>query len=754
MDEMEIYNSPIVFARKPLEENTVVDNVLKWGTGGINIDESRIPTDDNLGSGATNGSVLDIEGFDRPWMHDTERMKEFGDKMKDKVNHAQTFGRFPANLILDTEAAKVLDEQSGISKSTSTKTGYTNPTKNDDFFKGLRNKVTVRHNDEGGASRFFYQPNGDDDYENTDKKENNMRLLLGDCLDKLKELEDNSIDSIVTDPPYGLSAAPNSGKSSKGGFMGKQWDYDVPSVDIWKECLRVLKPGGHLLAFAGSRTYHRMAVRIEDAGFEIRDQIMWVYGSGFPKSHNIGKAVDKIEGNEREDIGLHERQNYKKGGAGFRQLGNDELKTDYRLSKGTSQWEGWGTALKPAHEPIVMARKPLSEKTVGNNVLEWGTGGINIDGCRIGTDETITNHSRSAESAISKGKYGDSSEQETHQTEGQLLGRFPANIIFDEEAGEMLDEQTGILNSGFMKAGTARLMSDNPNKNTYGKWNPDTVANDTYGDSGGASRFFYSTETDNINDDIWQHPLNVSTAQKSLYQQEQVDDFVASLVAIRDNREDKQLRNMILPFMNEMQIVLKNTTEKDITKMILLGEKFSQELQLTITEKLKEFPVKYVEIQKLINIMMIIQNLLSIDGFVENITSNTILSSMVLGDQGSLTRFKYCPKVSKSERNEGLTLPNPHPTLKPVDLMLYLIRLVTPKGGVTLDPFMGSGSSGKAAVRGGFDFIGIEREDEYFKIAEARIEYEKKKPIIVETPTGKKVEVKGEVEEKINQFFG
>jgi SAM-dependent methyltransferase len=280
MDEMDISNSPIVFARKPLEENTVVDNVLKWGTGGINIDESRI------------GTTKRTTGYKNPgtMMVGSSEWNKLYNGMQREVDVNE--GRFPANLILDTEAAKVLDEQSGISKTTSTKTGYTNSTENNDFFKGLRNKVTVRHNDEGGASRFFYQPKGDEDYENTDKKDNSMRLLLGDCLDKLKELEDNSVDSIVTDPPYGLS------------FMGKQWDYDVPSVDIWKECLRVLKPGGHLLAFAGSRTYHRMAVRIEDAGFEIRDMISWLYAQGFPKSRDVYKndILSNIEAQLKEQF--------------------------------------------------------------------------------------------------------------------------------------------------------------------------------------------------------------------------------------------------------------------------------------------------------------------------------------------------------------------------------------------------------------------------------------------------------------------
>ena len=195
-------------------------------------------------------------------------------------------------------------------------------------------------------------------------------LIQGDSLEVLKTMEDNSVDSIVTDPPYGLS------------FMGKKWDYDVPQVELWEQAIRVLKPGGMLLSFAGSRTYHRMAVNIEDAGFEIRDQIMWVYGSGFPKSHNIGKAVDKLQGNEREKT---------IGGQIAKQLGGEKMdggkaNPEYEHTKGTSPYEGWGTALKPAHEPIVMARKPLEEKTVAKNVLKYGTGGINIDGCRVEGD--------------------------------------------------------------------------------------------------------------------------------------------------------------------------------------------------------------------------------------------------------------------------------------------------------------------------------------------------------------------------------
>jgi site-specific DNA-methyltransferase (adenine-specific) len=456
-----------------------------------------------------------------------------------------------------------------------------------------------------------------------------MKLILGDSKIKLKELPDNSVDSIVTDPPYGIS------------FMSKSWDYDVPSVEIWEECLRVLKPGGHLLSFAGSRTYHRMAVRIEDAGFEIRDQIMWIYGSGFPKSHNIGKAVDTILGNEREDVGLHERQNYKKGGAGFRQLGDDEIKTDYRLTKGNSEWEGWGTALKPAHEPIVMARKPF-KGSVADNVLKYGTGGINIDDSRIGNQErtydlkggeNLNKLSRQGkgdnDDATSMGAYGHGAKQISIGTK-TVEGRFPANIILDEEAGRLLDEQTGQLTSGFMKSGTPRQMSENPNVNTYGHWDSDTVRNDTYGDSGGASRFFYCPKT------------------------------------------SKTDRNEGLDSFDEKFAPKGNNIGRDLTN------------------------------------------------------TKTHLGGM------QSTKAK-----------------NHHPTVKPTDLMLYLIRLVTPKNGTTLDPFMGSGSTGKAAIRGKFDFIGIEMEKEYMEIAEARIQYEIDNPYVEELEK----RISKETLDTANKFF-
>ena len=268
-----------------------------------------------------------------------------------------------------------------------------------------------------------------------------------DCLEGMKSLDDNSVDSIVTDPPYEL------------GFMGKKWDSTgiAYNIELWKECLRVLKPGGHLLAFGGTRTYHRMACAIEDAGFEIRDQMQWIYGSGFPKSMDISKAIDKKFGVEREIIGQREdilkkqakdlREGKRKivdslnAGANERNNGFVTVSADITTptTDEAKQWDGWGTALKPANEPIVVARKPLSEKTVADNVLKWGTGGLNVDGCRIPTEDNLDGGAYAKNGTPRDDGWG-------MQRGGageyvQPTGRFPANVILGEEAGRMLDEQ-------------------------------------------------------------------------------------------------------------------------------------------------------------------------------------------------------------------------------------------------------------------------------------------------------------------------
>ena len=431
-----------------------------------------------------------------------------------------------------------------------------------------------------------------------------VALHLGDSKAILPTLPDFSVDSIVTDPPYEL------------GFMGKKWDASGIAYDValWSECLRIIKPGGHLLAFGGSRTYHRMASAIEDAGFEVRDQIMWLYGSGFPKSLDVSKAIDKAEdykiqsavrraavesveaaglklpGNSRWDWttgehapgnkwwaefqawmpGLTDEQRVRVEGEIVARVqkaagwftSRDIYNVHAPATEAAKQWDGWGTALKPAHEPIVVARKPLIG-TVAANVLTHGTGALNIHGCRVSTDEVL--QGSTVPNDIRGGAFASGHNPNPGETPGyhqNHLGRWPANVIHDGSdevlaAFPVAPGQSGVV--------TGREPSSKTN-NVYGQF---------------------------------------------------------------DGRPATRPR----------------------------------------------------------------------------------------GDSGSAARFFYCAKASRKDRGEG----NTHPTVKPTELMRYLCRLVTPPGGTVLDPFMGSGSTGKAALREGFRFIGIEREPEYFEIAKARV---------------------------------
>ena len=270
-----------------------------------------------------------------------------------------------------------------------------------------------------------------------------FKLMLGDNIESLKKIPDNSIDSVVTDPPYGLSAPKNSGKTSKGGFMNKKWDYDVPSVQFWKEVYRVLKPGGHIVSFGGTRTYHRMVVNIEDAGFEIRDQIMWLYGSGFPKSLNVGKTIEKY--NKTGNASWNGTGDSSNGSLGYSKLSKDQgyRNEDYSNRHQSkieinNEYEGWGTALKPANEPICLARKPLSEKSVAENVLKWKTGGINVDGCRIGSEIIkINGGGRKYEDGFNGGWNDISNNNVSNE------GRFPANVILECICDEVIKGEKG-----------------------------------------------------------------------------------------------------------------------------------------------------------------------------------------------------------------------------------------------------------------------------------------------------------------------
>jgi site-specific DNA-methyltransferase (adenine-specific) len=422
-----------------------------------------------------------------------------------------------------------------------------------------------------------------------------MKLINADCIEAMKAMPDNSVDSIVTDPPYEL------------GFMGKSWDASgiAFNIEVWQEALRVIKPGGHLIAFSGSRTYHRMAVAIEDAGFQIRDQIMWVYGSGFPKSHNISKGIDKAAGAERT-MRVNERwaERYPNGPGGNlsgngqinqlqRIIGNPILTSD-PVTDEAQQWDGWGTALKPAHEPMVLARKPL-EGTVANNVLTFGTGGLNIDGTRVeGKLEGDPNRFAKTDG----GNFNTSLALENHQEPVvRSEGRFPANFIHDGS-----DEVVALFpdtKSGALKA-TQYEKANEENQSIFA--GAGAFANKGYGsDSGSAARFFYCAK-----------------ASK------------------RDRNE-------------------------------------------------------------------------GLDGFEAKRDHDGRKDGGVGGD-------------NPRNRTNNAKL-NHHPTVKPTTLMQYLVRLVTPPNGIVLDPFMGSGSTGKACAYEGFEFIGIDQSAEYVAIAQARIDF-------------------------------
>ena len=306
-------------------------------------------------------------------------------------------------------------------------------------------------------------------------------LLLGDCLVKLSEMPDCSVDAIVTDPPYGLS------------FMGKKWDYDVPSVEVWAECLRVLKPGGHLLAFAGTRTQHRMAVRIEDAGFEIRDLVMWHYGSGFPKSLDVSKAIDKAAGAEREVVGTKNGANFLKSNA-FADKAinghNPDVPITAPATPEAQQWAGWGTALKPATEIVTMARKPLSERTVAANVLAHGTGGINVDGCRVEAGDL--NALQKNWDRVQSGSQGIASTglKAIDLSDRAPSGRWPANLIHDgsDEVMELFPESKGQQGaiSGKEPSGKTNAV--------YGEYQQRNES-EPRSDTGSAARFFYCAKT-------------------------------------------------------------------------------------------------------------------------------------------------------------------------------------------------------------------------------------------------------------------
>jgi site-specific DNA-methyltransferase (adenine-specific) len=431
-----------------------------------------------------------------------------------------------------------------------------------------------------------------------------FNIINDDCLNGMKTFSDNHFHSSITDPPYGLN------------FMGKNWDHGVPNKIYWQEVYRVLRPGGYLLAFGGTRMFHRLMVEIEDSGFEIRDTIMWVYGSGFPKGNNIAKAIDKKLGKEPEVVGDNPnwRPAKNKGGAGFdKQLIGEQVE-EYKLTKPNSdlakQFQGWNTNLKPAWEPIIVARKPV-EETVAQNAIKYGTGGINIDGCRVGEtgatiQDSFTNEYLGQDTINFGHKRGI-----IHKIE---LGRYPANLIHD--GSEEVLEQFPITNTK-PNSNTRANHSSNPYGSPRTMQTSDTppIPSIEYADCGSAARFFYCAKASKKDRDEGCEALEPKEATKQF---------------------------------NE-------------------------------------------------------------------------------GMEGQIRSDGTVIKESIKHRNH-------HPTVKPTNLMQYLCRLVTPKDGIILDPFCGSGSTGKAAILEGFNFVGIEKEADYADIARKRCEYAKNRTDI---PTDK-----------------
>jgi site-specific DNA-methyltransferase (adenine-specific) len=456
-------------------------------------------------------------------------------------------------------------------------------------------------------------------------------IKYGDNIEVLRGYPDNYFDSVVTDSPYGFGAEPkaldmlrawidNGYLEVKGsGFMGKKWDSFVPQPMFWKEVFRVLKPGGYLLSFFGTRTYDWGTMAIRLAGFEIRDMICWIYGSGFPKSLNISKALDKEAGAERKVVSegkavkrMIPGADQDKTGSWIKDNGREYVP---QITEAAKQWDGYGTAVKPASEPICVARKPIQKGlTVAENVLKYGTGGINIDGCRIDfvSQDDLASATYGTGTNIMGGNYvGSKLISGRKNIEANALGRFPANIILDPFMGSVMDEQTGVLTSG--KPSGLRSAGNN----IYGQYAPGQEVTG-FGDSGGASRFFYCAKSS----------------------QEERNAGCESLVPAKGGVANEKGR--------------------------------------------------------------------SFNGVC--ITSGLRLQVCECGD-------------CKHDPSAQIQVANSHPTIKPISLMRWLIRLVTPKGGRTLDPFAGSGTSGCAAAFEDVDIVLIENEAEYIPIIECRTKY-------------------------------
>jgi len=598
-------------------------------------------------------------------------------------------------------------------------------------------------------------------------------LHLGDCLDVLRTLPDNSVDAVVTDPPYGLS------------FMGKRWDYDVPAVEVWAECLRLLKPGGHLLAFAGTRTQHRMAVRIEDAGFEIRDMIAWVYGSGFPKSLDVSKAIDSAAGAVREVVGVHvqSRQDRKPGNS-LEGSKDASLAWQHDITAPATdlarQWQGWGTSLKPSLETVTFASKPFTDQQ------EWDTIASNLVRLEArlwllsfasAADQASTSNQKEFDEVCAIARW---TADDVTNTRGALcaqmdMSRFALatstalsivsswrhTLIESLKAGSTSTTETRSSTTIDLKILRFSLSQITPGTITKAC----SLPGGFNVNASNAERHF------SVSLSLLQsiHALSVTALAMSLEaensQAEAVKPNLDPCIMAR-----KPLVGTVAETVTTWGTGAINVdgcrvgTSKSVPSSPSTGGQWYGDGGEDGTESghnpnVGRFPANLIH-----------------DGsdevvglFPETTTGKPTVGSQPTtgevfgayaqrstvggGDSGSAARFFYCAKASKADRDDGCdALPfresaemvdrdedspgiqspragagrkncarNFHPTVKPTDLMRYLCRLVTPPGGTVLDPFMGSGSTGRGALEEGFRFIGIERDPEYFKIAEVRI---------------------------------
>lgn len=630
------------------------------------------------------------------------------------------------------------------------------------------------------------------------------QIICGNNIELLKKYPDNYFDSIVTDAPYGLGKEPNAvdlmkywvekgyHEISGTGFMGKDWDAFVPQPLFWKEAFRVLKHGGHVLSFFGTRTYDWGVMAMRFAGFEVRDTITWHYGSGFPKSHNISKALDKMQGAEREIIG--EKKHSRKGVAiaeertaiGGGSFGQDKISPiTIPSTEQAKQWDGWGSALKPASEPIVLARKPLEKGlSIAENVLKWGVGGINIDGCRIGFTDNVNMDAKQSINNLSKVKFfdDDRNELETLIETYKSNGRFPANVIFSHHEDCVCNGTKKVKaikggNNGALgntvygkfnyeknndgccfgdkngqeevenwdcvedcpirilheQSGVSKSSNTKRSRNTLGSFGMPNDTTPEYSDKGGASRFFYIAKSSKgernkgLENERWFYDLelvfnNCSFTEQNLFIWEQ-EELNQNTDLNGEAQPKKDISEGIVLLVEDKECY---TTLNGKENEVL----FPKAIKFTTKTELSQIiELKTLNFYQLLSINDCIADVLETNkenglSLAENVGIKNLLKLIFTkGHMGFPLGVKSVAKKMPQLINvkDAWQKSNIHSTVKPIKLMQYLVRLITPPNGIVLDPFNGSGTTGIAAKLEGLNYVGLELDPEYCKISEARI---------------------------------